>query len=477
MALQTLNPHRHPASVSPTPAPLPRRGPPQPLLHLPPRRRLAGGCTWPRAVAVAVSGAVNEARRLPPSEGGDGKGKETDLATLGNLCVDVVLSVPELPPAQREERKAYMERLAASPPDQKFWEAGGNCNLAFAAARLGLRCSTLGHVGEEIYGKFLLDVLQAESISVVGMLENTDATACRQAYETLLCWVLVDPFQRHAFCSRADFSQEPAFSWIRKLPADIRTAIHHSKILFCNGYAFDEFFPDVIASSIDCAIDAGTAVFFDPGPRGKSLLHGTLDEKRALEHALRLSDVLLLTSDEAESLTNIRNPIQAGQELLKRGIRTKQAVIKMGSKGSIMITKNTVSCAPSFKINVVDTVGCGDSFTAAIAFGFLHDLPAVNTLTLANAVGAATATGCGAGRNVAHLDKVLQLLREANLNEEDTAWSELIEGSSLCPEVSVLSRTPINGFSDRLVHVPVCDVHSNLLHMFEAVSERSTVQA
>ncbi|KAK3148295.1 hypothetical protein QOZ80_3BG0293250 [Eleusine coracana subsp. coracana] len=473
MALQTLNPLRHPAPVSASPAPLPR----QPLLHLPSRRRLAGGAARPRAVAVAVSAAVNESRRRgPPREGGH-EGKETDLATLGNLCVDVVLSVPQLPPAQHDERKAYMERLAASPPDQKFWEAGGNCNLAFAAARLGLRCSTLGHVGEEIYGKFLVDVLQAEGISVVGMLENTDASACRQAYETLLCWVLVDPFQRHGFCSRADFSEEPAFSWIRKLPADIRTAIHHSKILFCNGYAFDEFFPDVIASSIDCAIDAGTTVFFDPGPRGRSLLHGTLDEQRALKHALKLSDVLLLTSDEAESLTNIKHPIKAGQELLKKGIRTKQVVIKMGSKGSIMITENAVSCAPSFKINVVDTVGCGDSFTAAIAFGFLHDLPVVSTLTLANAVGAATATGCGAGRNVAHLDKVLQLLREADLNEEGMAWSELIEGSSLCSGVSVLSRTAINGFSNSITHIPIGNVVSELLPMFEAVSERSTVQA
>jgi hypothetical protein len=81
----------------------------------------------------------------------------------------------------------------------------------------------------------------------------------------------------------------------------------------------------------------------------------------------------------------------------------------------------------------VDTVGCGDSFTAAIAFGFLHDLPAVSTL---NAVGAATATGCGAGRNVAYLDKVLQLLREANLNEanlneEDTAWSVSVPSRSV----------------------------------------------
>ncbi|KAG8073586.1 hypothetical protein GUJ93_ZPchr0006g40829 [Zizania palustris] len=443
MALQTLNPHPHRACASPGPVPLQRHHHPQPLLHLPPRCRLAGGAR-PRvvAVAVSVSGAVNEARRRrPPPEGGEGK--ETDLATLGNLCVDVVLSVPQLPPAPREERKAYMERLAASPPDQKFWEAGGNCNLAFAAARLGLCCSTLGHVGEEIYGKFLLDVLEAEGISVVGMLDNSDASACQHAYETLLCWVLVDPFQRHGFCSRADFSEEPAFSWIRKLPAETKTAIHHSKILFCNGYAFDELFPD-----------------------------------RTLEHSLRLSDVLLLTSDEAESLTNIRNPIQAGQELLKRGIRTRWVVIKMGSKGSIMVTKNSVSCAPSFKIDVVDTVGCGDSFTAAIAFGFLQNLPPVSTLTLANAVGAATATGCGAGRNVAHLDKVLQLLRESNLNDDDdSTWSELIEGSSFCSEVSVLSKTTVNGFSDRLVHVPVCSVVSNLLSMFEAVSVRSTVQA
>jgi len=124
----------------------------------------------------------------------------------------------------------------------------------------------------------------------------------------------------------------------------------------------------------------------------------------------------------------------------------------------------------------VDTVGCGDSFTAAIAFGFLHDLPAVNTLTLANAVGAATATGCGAGRNVARLDKVLQLLREADLNEEDTLWTELIEGNSLCM-VSILSGMARNGFSEQIVHVPVTKVVSDLLPMLEAVLERSAVQA
>jgi fructose-1-phosphate kinase PfkB-like protein len=53
------------------------------------------------------------------------------------------------------------------------------------------------------------------------------------------------------------------------------------------------------------------------------------------------------------------------------------------------------------QVDVQDTVGCGDSFAAAIVLGYIrsHDIPA--TLVLANAVGAATAMGRGAGTNVA----------------------------------------------------------------------------
>lgn len=132
MALQTLNP-RHVL-----PLPLPRRRAPRPrvLHHPPPPRRRLEGAARPRAVAVAV----NEARRRwPPAEGGGEEGKETDLATLGNLCVDVVLSVPQLPPAPREEREAYMERLAASPPDQVRGRELSPVGIGNLGARLFIR--------------------------------------------------------------------------------------------------------------------------------------------------------------------------------------------------------------------------------------------------------------------------------------------------------------------------------------------------
>ncbi|PIA45255.1 hypothetical protein AQUCO_01700648v1 [Aquilegia coerulea] len=400
--------------------------------------------------------------------------KDADIATLGNLCVDVVLNVPSLPPNSFEDRRAYMDKLSASQPDKKYWEAGGNCNMVIAAARLGLSCLSLGHVGDEIYGHFLLDVLHDEGIGMVEMSEESDVVADTASYETLLCWVLVDPLHRHGFCSRADFSKYPAFNWMSKISGDVKSAIQRSKILFCNGYAYDELPPSLLVAALEYAIEVGTSIFFDPGPRGRTLKTGTPEQQRALDQYLTMSDVLLLTSDEAESLTGVSNPILAGQELLKKGKRTKWVIVKMGSKGSILITKSSVSCAPAFKVNVIDTVGCGDSYTAAIAYGFLHDMPTVNTLALANAVGAATAMGCGAGRNVATLRKVIEILKESNLNE-DHFLNMFVDEKLNIPEVRLLTKKTTLGSNGHLKQVFLQKVVSELVSELEVVLEKRMV--
>ncbi|GKV20207.1 hypothetical protein SLEP1_g30365 [Rubroshorea leprosula] len=404
--------------------------------------------------------------------------KTIDVATLGNLCVDIVLDVPELPPPSREARKAYMEQLSASPPDKKYWEAGGNCNVAIAAARLGLNCVVIGHVGNEIYGKFLQDVLRDEGIGVVEMSEETDfTTGSSGSYETLLCWVLVDPLHRHGFCSRFDFSEGPAFSWMSKLSDQVKKAIKQSRIIFCNGYDFDEFSPNVLVSSVEYAVEVGTSVFFDPGPRGKSLLTGTPQEQKALSHLLRMSDVLLLTSDEAASLTGIGNPTLAGQELLRRGVRTKWVIVKMGPKGSLLITTSSVTCAPAFQVKVIDTVGCGDSFVAAVAFGFIHDIPLISTLAIANAVGAATAMGSGAGRNVATLKQVIELIKAPNLNEDDEFWNKLLSEHFNIQEITFLKKVVINGSNNRMNLIALQRVVSDLLPKLESVQLEGNVSS
>ena len=66
--------------------------------------------------------------------------------------------------------------------------------------------------------------------------------------------------------------------------------------------------------------------------------------------------------------------------------------------------------ASPHQVDVADTVGCGDSFASAIVLGMLRKAQPATALALANAVGAATAMGTGAGRNVARATKVAEIL-------------------------------------------------------------------
>lgn len=120
-----------------------------------------------------------------------------------------------------------------------------------------------------------------------------------------------------------------------------------------------------------------------------------------------------------------------------------------------------------YQVSVIDTVGCGDSFVAAIAYGFIHNMPMVNTLAIANAVGAATAMGCGAGRNVASLEKVVDILRSSNLNEDDGFWTDILEKNVVTQEITCLSNISMNGIRNHLHVVPFDKVASELLPKLE----------
>lgn len=119
------------------------------------------------------------------------------------------------------------------------------------------------------------------------------------------------------------------------------------------------------------------------------------------------------------------------------------------------------------QVNIVDSVGCGDSFVAAIAYGFIHNLPMVNTLAFANAVGAATAMGCGAGRNVASLEKVVDILRSSSFHEDREFWTDILEKKVIDQEVTCLSNIVMNGNRNHVNFIPFDKVASELLPKLE----------
>lgn len=115
MALRTLNPPWRWRSEPSFPIDV------RTTLHLPPRRSVLPPATFAVGASASRQITASNGGVWDPVVGGEARNgvrKSVDLATLGNLCVDIVLGVPSLPPASKKERRAYMERLAASPPDK-----------------------------------------------------------------------------------------------------------------------------------------------------------------------------------------------------------------------------------------------------------------------------------------------------------------------------------------------------------------------
>lgn len=138
-----------------------------------------------------------------------------------------------------------------------------------------------------------------------------------------------------------------------------------------NGFAFDDLEPQQILAATRTAQAAGATVLFDAGPRAHVLLTDAMPGcRQAVLELLETADVMLMTEEEAEAITGTRVAHEAAAALLAPSrARDPWAVVKMGSRGALVATRSGMLEMPGVKVTVADTVGCGDSFAAAIAMG------------------------------------------------------------------------------------------------------------
>ena len=102
------------------------------------------------------------------------------------------------------------------------------------------------------------------------------------------------------------------------------------------------------------------------------------DPETILE-SLKLASVLKLNAEElpvvaaacGEKGTSLLGTLQKIRQ--RHGLQA--AVLTLGAEGSIIVTEREVSEQPGVAVQVVDTVGAGDAFTAAVVIGLLRGLP------------------------------------------------------------------------------------------------------
>jgi fructokinase len=231
--------------------------------------------------------------------------------------------------------------------------AGGSClNIAVGMARLGAPAGFVGGISTDPFGRIVADHALNSQVDL--------RYATRSAHQTTLAFVRhVEGEPQYAFYDEATASR----NWIYRtgaIPFDEIEAIHVGSTTLVN--------EEGAAQALAMIEDAGgaTTISFDPNCRtnlvsDKSRYVDQMDAFAAVADIVRMSDVdfefLYGGGDFGEKA---RSLIAAGTSLVvvTRGIKGAKAWHR--AAGPVQVE------APA--IDLVDTIGAGDSFQAALLF-------------------------------------------------------------------------------------------------------------
>ena len=121
-----------------------------------------------------------------------------------------------------------------------------------------------------------------------------------------------------------------------------------------------------------------------------------------------LVDALIMPEESGEKLAGGRDFAVALAKMADLGPR--MPVVTVGAKGSYYLADGKVYHCPAFKVNVVDTTGCGDSFHGAFAYAMTRGWDVHEAIRFAAAVAALKATKLGGRTGLPTLPAVLAFL-------------------------------------------------------------------
>lgn len=291
------------------------------------------------------------------------------------LCVGLMVCDVLVKPVSAEVLK--MDTCTAESVDLKV--GGDACNVAVNLQGLGADATLLSAVGDDFYGKFILDYLVQKGL-------DTDQILTR-GRETSRTAVLISENGDRCFLSKKGACHQLS-------PEDVTDAILENFDVLYIGSIGDlpQFDRGNLAGLLARAKRLGLITALD--------VTGEVDEETLsrMEQAFPYLDLCLPSIREAQNMTGCREPEDCLRALADKKINT--VCMKMGAKGSAFLKEGTLSLIPAFPACCVDTTGAGDAFVS----GFLAAMTCGGTKELCCRVGNYTG-----GRAVEHLGAHVEL--------------------------------------------------------------------
>ena len=281
--------------------------------------------------------------------------KPFDILVAGELNPDLILSDPDLA-VHFGQHETLVETAAMT--------VGSSAAIfACGAARLGLRVAFIGVVGDDLFGRFMLDALAERNVDTGNVIVDS-------ARETGLSVIL------SRGTDRAILTHLGAMDALRAqdIPDDLlRQARHLHVTSYFLPAALQPDLPALFARARGLGLSTSLDTNFDPDGRWAGV-----------ENVLTETTVFLPNEAEAQALTGLADIEAAARQLASRA---EIVAVKLGAAGAMACRGDEIARAAAIPVTVADTVGAGDSFDAGFIYGFLRGWTLDACLQLGGACG------------------------------------------------------------------------------------------
>jgi fructokinase len=230
---------------------------------------------------------------------------------------------------------------------------GSVYNTAIALGRLGTKVGLFAGVSRDFFGDQLIEGMQVSKV---------DTTFCRRKdHHTTLAFVkLTNGHARYSFVDENSAGRNLVKADLPKLTKSV-SALHFGSI---------SLIPEPCGSTYELLMKREAkrrVISLDPNIRAALIK----DKKRhlaRLKRLISLSDIVKISDEDVFWMTGKKDLAAAARAWLKSG--AKIVAVTKGGDGVEIFTRRFGFAADSPRVEVADTVGAGDTFTA----GFLHHL-------------------------------------------------------------------------------------------------------
>lgn len=264
-------------------------------------------------------------------------------------------------------------------PERKIL-GGAPANFAYHVSQFGFNGYAISAIGNDLPGKEILDSLEAKKLNY--MIETTDFPT-----GTVQVTLSGAGIPQYEICEHVAWDNIPFTNRMENL------AKSTSAVCFGSLAQRSKVSAETIRHFLKVVPDDCLKIF-------DINLRQHFYTKKLIEDSLKLANVLKINDDEVAVLAGLFGWERSGEkDICLRLLKDHDldiVILTKGTDGSFVYNHKESSYHPTPKVHVADTVGAGDSFTAAFVASYLHGKGIVESHQLAVEISAYVCTQHGA---------------------------------------------------------------------------------